>query len=197
MTSLHTPPFASFHILRQVSEDPRPGTTTGKDRDCMDSASHGFSPHHFTLTLPVLSSVPFLSILFSSQASGFLCSFCDYRTFTRVSPRHTPHVTRLSMATLPEARCSLRLELENGCDTSPATLSLFLSLTLVDEALGPFSWVKVAIQQCKKVCTPSEHPVFKNKREACYFIILYITRFLVHIFRIVVQGFLGWIFSTR
>lgn len=95
---LHTPPSPSFHVLRQMSEDPGLGTTTGKDRDCVDSASHGFSPHHFTLIPPVFSSVPFLS-----QASGSLCSFCDYRTFTRVSPRHTPHVTLLSRATLPKA----------------------------------------------------------------------------------------------
>lgn len=61
---LHTPPSPSFHVLRQMSEDPGLGTTTGKDRDCVDSASHGFSPHHFTLIPPVFSSVPFLSLFF-------------------------------------------------------------------------------------------------------------------------------------
>lgn len=62
---LHAPPSPSFHVLRQMSEDPGLGTTTGKDGDCVDSASHGFSPHHFTLIPPVFSSVPFLSLFFS------------------------------------------------------------------------------------------------------------------------------------
>lgn len=96
-------------------------------------------------------SPPSYSFLFFSQASGSLCSFCDYRTFTRVSPRHTPHVTLPSVATLPEARCSLRLELENHCDILPTTLSLSysLSLTVIEEALRSFTLVKVSIQQCK------------------------------------------------
>lgn len=136
MTIVHTPTLPSFHILRQMSEDPSPGTTTGKDGDCADSASHGFSPHHFTLTFPVLSSVPFFSFFFFFQASGSHCSFCDYRTLTRVSPRHTPHATPPSMATLPGARCSLRLEPENHCDTSSTSLSLFFfSLAVMEEAL--------------------------------------------------------------
>lgn len=140
MTLLHTPPCPSFHILRQMSEDPGPGTTTGKDGDRVDSVSHGFSLHHFTLISPMLSSVPFLSLSIS-QASGSLCSFCDYRTFTRVSPRHTPHVRLPSVATLPEARCSLRLEVENYCDTSPTTISLSYStsFTTMGEALRSFT----------------------------------------------------------
>lgn len=137
VTLLHTPPSPSFHVLRQMSEDHGQGSTTGKDGDRVDSASQGFSLHHFTLISPMLPSVRFLSLFFS----GFrLCSFCDYRTFTRVSPRHTPHVTLPSVATLPEARCSLRLDLENHCDTSPATLSLsyFLSIPVMEEALTLF-----------------------------------------------------------
>lgn len=117
------------------------------------TSSRPITSHLYPLCSPLSPS--FLS--FFSQASGFLCSFCNYRTFTRVSPRHTPRVTLLSMATLPEARCSLRLELENHCDTSPTTLSLFYSLTVMEEALSSFSWVKVALQQCKS--TPSERPV--------------------------------------
>lgn len=124
MTILHTSPSPSFYVLRQMSEDPSPGTTTGKDRDRVGCSSHGFSHHHFTLVSTALSSILF----FFSQASGHRCSFCDYRTFTRVSPRHTPHVTMLSMATLPKARCSVRLELEYHCDTSPKTISLSYSL---------------------------------------------------------------------
>lgn len=61
--SSHSPTL-SFHLLRQLSEDPGPGTTTGKDGDRVDSASHSFSLHHFTLISPVLSSVPFLSSFF-------------------------------------------------------------------------------------------------------------------------------------
>lgn len=57
VTLLHTPPYHSFHVLRQMSEDPGPGATTGKDGDRVDSASHGFSLHHFTLVSPALSSV--------------------------------------------------------------------------------------------------------------------------------------------
>lgn len=135
----------------------------------METGSHGFLPHHFTLTSPVLSSVPVLSLF--SQASGFLCSFCDYRTFIRVSPRHTPHVTLLSMATLPEARCSLRLELENHCDTSPTTLSLLQSLTVMEETLRSLSCVEEAIQQCKN--TPTEPSVSKMKEVVQYFILHY------------------------
>ncbi|CAB1418885.1 unnamed protein product [Pleuronectes platessa] len=97
---------------QQMSEDPGPGTTTGKDGERLDFTSHGFSLHHFTLKSPALSSPP------NPPASGSHCSFCDYRTFTRVSPRHTPHVSLPSVATLPKARCSLKLELENYCDTS-------------------------------------------------------------------------------
>lgn len=64
MTLLHTPPSPSFHVLRQMSEDPSPGTTTGKDGDRVDSASDGFSLHHFTLISPMLSSVPFFFSFF-------------------------------------------------------------------------------------------------------------------------------------
>lgn len=147
ITLLHTPPSPFFHVHRQMSEDPSPGTTTGKDRDRVDSASRSFSLRHFTHIPPCSPPSPSFLLFFPSlsQASGSRCSFCDYRTFTRVSPRHTPHVTLLSMATLPEARCSLRLELENHCDTSPTTLSLSYtpSLTVMEE--------KVPIQQCKKI----------------------------------------------
>lgn len=121
-----------FQFLRQMSEDPSLGTTTGKDGDHMDSTSHSFSLHHFTLIsplIPLICSVPFLYPFF--LASGFQCSFCDYRTFTRVSPRHTPHVTLLSVAMLPEATCSCRLVLQNCYDTSPTTLSLSYSLSLL------------------------------------------------------------------
>ncbi|KAI9530402.1 hypothetical protein NQZ68_004420 [Dissostichus eleginoides] len=65
MTLLHTPPSPSFHVLRQMSEDPGLGTTTGKDGHRVDSASHGFSLHHFTLKSPMLSFVPFPSLFFS------------------------------------------------------------------------------------------------------------------------------------
>lgn len=89
-----------------------------------------------TPTPPVAASRPITShigcsalspsSLFFSHASGFFCSFCVYRTFTRVSPRHTPHVTPPSMATLPGARRSLRLDLEKRCDTLPTTHRILL-----------------------------------------------------------------------
>lgn len=152
--SSHSPHPLSFHVLRQMSEDPNPGTTTGKDGDRADSASHGFSLHHFTLISPALSlSLPSPSSPFSflpSQAPGSLCSFCDYRTFTRVSPRHTPHVTPPSAATRPGARWSLRLEVENCSDRSSTSLSLSEALlqALTRDALRSFTRAK-PIQQCK------------------------------------------------
>lgn len=136
--SSHPPPHPSpsFYDLGQLSEDPSPGTTTGKDGDS-DSASHSFSPHHFTLNVALLCLLPlsFSFFFFFSGFRGSLCSFCVYRTFTRVSPRHTPHVTPPSTATLPGARRSLRLALEKRCDTfSPAHSS---SITLMEEELKP------------------------------------------------------------
>lgn len=59
MTLLHTPPSPFFYVLRQLSEDPGPGTTTGKDGDRVDVSSHGFSHHHFTLESTALSSIRF------------------------------------------------------------------------------------------------------------------------------------------
>lgn len=126
----HPRPSPSFYHLGQLSEDPSLGTTTGKDGDS-DSASHGFSPRHFTLML--LCSVSFLSLFFSPQASGFLCSFCVYGTFTRVSPRHTPHVTLPSMATLPGAR--LQSEARSAETLWHITNNSSYSLILMDEAL--------------------------------------------------------------
>lgn len=126
LSPVHTPPSPSLCVLRQMSEDPSSGTTTGKDGDCMGSTSQGFSLHHFTLISPTLCYVPFLYLTF--QASGFHCSFCDYETFTEVSPRHTPHVTLPSVAMLPGARCGLRLELETYYGMSPTNPSVSYSL---------------------------------------------------------------------
>lgn len=64
VTFLHTP-IPSFHFRRQMSEDPRPGTTTGKDGERMESASHSLSPHHFTLDSPSLPSFFSRSLVFS------------------------------------------------------------------------------------------------------------------------------------
>lgn len=99
LTLLHTPPSPSFHGLRQMSEDPSPGSTTGKDGDGVGSSSHSFSHHYFTLVSPTLS--PSAAFFYLLRASGYLCSFCDYRSFTRVSPRHTPHVTLPSATAQP------------------------------------------------------------------------------------------------
>ena len=67
-----------------------------------------------------------------------------------------------STATLPEARCSLRLEVENHCDTSPTTIARFhsLSLTVMEEALRSFPWMKVSTKQYKN--TLSKSHAFKD-----------------------------------
>lgn len=102
MTHLHTMPRIPILPCLQMSEDLGLGTTTGKEGDCVDSTGHSFSLHHFTLTSPHTLLCPPSFIFF--QAPGLLCSFCDYGTFTRVLPRHTPHATLQSVATLPPAR---------------------------------------------------------------------------------------------
>lgn len=56
-TLLHTPPSPSFHILRQMSEDPGPGTTTGKDGEpcglrqsrLLAPSLHTYIPHALSL----------------------------------------------------------------------------------------------------------------------------------------------------
>lgn len=121
MTHLHTTPptFPFFHVGRRMSEDLGLGITTGKEGDGMDSTGHRFSLHHFTLISPHPLLCPLSFIFF--QAPGFLCSFCDYGTFTRVSPRHTPRVTLQTVAALPAARRLIRLKVDNH-DTSTTTL---------------------------------------------------------------------------
>lgn len=54
-------PLSSTFLDKWV-KTPSPGATTGKDGDCVDSASPGFSPHHFTLASPacaLLCPLPF------------------------------------------------------------------------------------------------------------------------------------------
>ncbi len=118
------------------------------------TASCSITSHFYPLCSP-----PSLSFLSFSQAAGSLCSFCVYGTFTRVSPRHTPHVTPLSVATMPEARRSLRLELENHCDTSATALPLSysLSITVMEEGVRSFNRVKMSIKQSINTTSESLH----------------------------------------
>lgn len=91
MTTLYTPhPSLSFHHLGQLSEDPSLGATTGKDGDSK-SASHGFSPHHFTLgSLP---SVSFLSLsLFFFRLRGSSAHFVS----TGLLPGSHPDIRHMS-----------------------------------------------------------------------------------------------------
>lgn len=121
VSTLHTPSTSlSFRHLGQLSEDPpNPGATTGKDGD-FESASHGFSPHHFTLTS--LPSVSFLSrFFFFFQLQGSSAHFVS----TGLLPGSHPDIRHMSACPpsprprRPGARRRLGLNPEEHCCPGP------------------------------------------------------------------------------
>lgn len=153
-TLLHTPPFPSFHILRQLSEDRGPGTTTGKDGDPRGlRQSRRLAPSLHTY-IPLCSPLsPFLCAFCFSGSRALCAHFVTTGVF--FLPGSRPDIRHMSPRRprphCPEARCSPRLEVQH-CDTFPTSLSLSYSLSVMveGEALRSFTRVEAPNNYLKK-----------------------------------------------
>lgn len=120
-STLHTPSTSlSFRHLGQLSEDPptqaRPQARTETPSPPV-TASRPITSH---LCRSLLSPSSLASFFFF-PASGFLCSFCVYRTFTRVSPRHTPHVSTPPLPTATPPWSQTQAGAQSGGTLLPRT----------------------------------------------------------------------------